>query len=164
MEHIRQSGPEAVPQEGQRRAACPRGARPAHRSGLYRAGGNILHGFKDVCTENGSSQGRNLALAGLFVWSLLDGKDTGEQLARVARALRIEAVYSRAAPNPPLNQKTPGFGGGLVQNGCCNTPHRSSHLSALKRFFSPPAILLFVAAVADFRGGAAARTDEQYAE
>jgi len=35
-------------------------------------GGNNVNGFKDCRTENGSSQGQNLALTGLFVPSSLD--------------------------------------------------------------------------------------------
>ena len=35
-------------------------------------GGNTLKGFKDVRTENGSSQGQNLALTGLLVPTSLD--------------------------------------------------------------------------------------------
>jgi len=35
-------------------------------------GGNNLNAFEDFCTENGSSQGQNLASTGLFVPSSLD--------------------------------------------------------------------------------------------
>ena len=46
-----------------------------HFGGKYyrcRAGGNNLDGFKNFRTENGSSQGQNMALTGSFVPSSLD--------------------------------------------------------------------------------------------
>jgi len=39
-------------------------------------GGNNLNGFEDFRTENGSSQGQNLALTGLFVPSSIDSGHT----------------------------------------------------------------------------------------
>ena len=38
--------------------------------------GNSLNGFKDLRTENGSSQGQNPALTGLFVPSWLDSRES----------------------------------------------------------------------------------------
>ena len=43
-------------------------------------GGNNLNGFKNFRTENGSSQGQNLALTGLFVPSSL-GRARGRHMA-----------------------------------------------------------------------------------
>ena len=66
----------------------------ARRSAAKRGGRN-LNSFKDVRTENGASQGRNLALTGLFFPSSLDKFARQRQLAARERLCPYLALICR---------------------------------------------------------------------
>jgi len=66
------------------RARPPLADRQAMQEAAAERGGNNLYDFQVIHTENGSSQGQNLALTGVCVSSSLDSSAAGQHLVRRA--------------------------------------------------------------------------------